>query len=54
MYKVFYSDGTSRVFSLLARAKAFAKTVGSWYYIAYRGDIIYTQDDQIFEDLMGR
>ena len=53
MYKVYFGN-KSRVFSLFERAKEFAKLVGSWYYIAYKDEIVYTQDDQIFEELIQR
>jgi hypothetical protein len=55
MYQVIFKDSScSKLFALLTLAKTFAKASGNWYYIIDKSEVIYTQDDEIFEILKNR
>lgn len=50
MYKV-HIDNKLSFFKFLSAAKEFAKLAGVWYYITDEYEVVYTQDDEIFEVL---
>lgn len=52
MYRVITSEKQSKVFAFLEMAKSFAKRANVWYYITDGCEVVYTQDDEIFERLM--
>ena len=52
MYRV-YVNGKASVFEFLDVAIKFAKLSGVWYYIASDEGIVHSQNDDIYEELLG-
>jgi hypothetical protein len=55
MYQVIFKDGScSKLFAVMSLAVTFAKASGVWYYITDKSEVIYSQDDEIFQILKNR